>query len=94
MKHSVFPKLRDDAITDLIRYDELIITFGNMMSIKYSTSSHHHQMIRYRLRHLGKIPQTAKSSNSEISDMASLFDPKYFDYVTKAIQDMAGLNYQ
>lgn len=46
---SVFPVMRDDLITRIIRYDELLIIYVNKMCIKYS-SQHQHDMVRARLR--------------------------------------------
>ena len=42
----VFPVLQEDAIVRLIRYDELIIAFGNQQCEKYKASEHHDNMIR------------------------------------------------
>jgi len=48
LRRLVFPVMREDSITQLIRYDELIIAYGNKMCMKYRLQ-HQHDMIRARL---------------------------------------------
>ncbi|KAG5867124.1 hypothetical protein JTB14_012398 [Gonioctena quinquepunctata] len=68
----VIPKLRDDGISEIIRHDRMIIICGNMWCTKYSSSSHHQKMIRYRLRHLAKILQILKQFNDRVTDSSSI----------------------
>lgn len=49
LKKVIFPVLREDSITRLIRYDELIIRYGNKLCMKYKLQ-HQHNMVRNRLR--------------------------------------------
>lgn len=35
LKKTVFPVMREDDVTRLIRYDELLILYGNKLCIKY-----------------------------------------------------------
>lgn len=53
----VFPVLKEDDIVRLIRYDELIIAFGNQQCEKYKASEHHDSMIRQKLRRIGRLLQ-------------------------------------
>ncbi|CAD6222091.1 GSCOCG00011714001-RA-CDS [Cotesia congregata] len=88
----VFPVLQDDEIVRLIRYDWLIILYGNKLCIKY-TPHYQHNMIRARLRLIGRFLSAAKEINSELTDLASLFYPKYIETDIKAIGQVARINY-
>ncbi|XP_074114259.1 uncharacterized protein LOC141537270 [Cotesia typhae] len=88
----VFPVLQDDEIVRLIRYDWLIILYGNKLCIKY-TPHYQHNMIRARLRLIGRFLSAAKEINSELTDLASLFYPKYIETVIKAIGQVARIDY-
>ncbi|XP_070155675.1 uncharacterized protein PF3D7_1120600-like [Polyergus mexicanus] len=46
LKKMIFPVLREDSITRLIRYDELIIRYGNKLCMKYKPQ-HQHDMPKY-----------------------------------------------
>lgn len=46
--------LRNDDLTQAIRYDEFIIRYGNRLSEKLS-QTHHHDQIRANLRLLGGL---------------------------------------
>lgn len=54
LRRMVFPVMREDTITQLIRYDELLIAYANKMCLKYCLQ-HQHDMIRARLRLLGRF---------------------------------------
>lgn len=49
LKNKGFPRLRDDMVTKVIRYDELAILFGNKLTEKYR-KPHLYKMIRSKLR--------------------------------------------
>lgn len=55
----VFPILREDDVTRCIRYDKLLIIYTNKLCIKYS-HQHQHDMIRARLRLLGRFLMAVK----------------------------------
>lgn len=73
----VFPVLQEDEIVRLIIYDWLIILYGNKLCLKY-TQHYQHNMIRARLRLIGRFLHAAKSLNSEINKLAKIYAPKYF----------------
>ncbi|XP_031786084.1 uncharacterized protein LOC116417402 [Nasonia vitripennis] len=54
LRNVVFPVLREDNITKCIRYDKLIILYGNKLCTKYKPQ-YQHDMIRNRLRTLGRF---------------------------------------
>lgn len=89
VKNYLFPPLRDDNVSRIIRYDELIIIFANKMVEKYR-ERRHFQMIRQRLRLLGKFLIHMKELNSEILNLTCIYDPKFIDDVMIAINMSAG----
>lgn len=48
LRRLVFPVMWEDSITQIIRYAELLIAYGNKMCQKYRLQ-HQHDMIRARL---------------------------------------------
>lgn len=91
LKKVIFPVLREDAITRLIRYDELIIRYGNKLCMKYKPQ-HQHDMVRNRLRALGRFLKALKEINNEITDFSSLYQPKYYDDCISAVYKVARYN--
>ncbi|KAL6258235.1 hypothetical protein P5V15_010165 [Pogonomyrmex californicus] len=91
LKTVVFPVLRDDEITRAIIYDQLIILYGNKLCLKYRLQ-HQHDMIRSRLRLLGRYLVTLRTKSENISDFASLYDPKFYDVAIAAVNSIAGFD--
>lgn len=87
----VFPVLREDHITRLIRYDELLIKYANKLCNKYKLQ-HQHDMIRSRLRLLGRFLSALKAINPNIDDFASLYSPRYYDDIIKAVNKVASFD--
>lgn len=83
----------DDELTNLTRYDELVIIVGNKMCEKYR-KQHHFQMIRSRLRTIARFLSEIKKVNSKIQRFADVFKPVNYDDVIKSINIVAGLNYE
>lgn len=91
LKIIVFPVLRDDEITRVIRYDQLIIQYGNKLCLKYRLQ-HQHDMIRARLRLLGRYLIALRTKSENITDFASLYDPKFYDVAIVAVNSVAGFD--
>lgn len=91
LKTTIFPVMRDDIVVNVLRYDRLIIMYGNKMCAKYRLQ-HQHDLIRSNLRVLGRFLMSIKSLNEEITEMASIYDPQYYDDVIRAINDVAGFD--
>lgn len=91
LRKRVFPTMQDDNIAKSIRYDELIILFGNKLCQKYK-DPHFYDMIRQKLRQLGRFLLEAKQHDREIHDFFSLCYPKHYDTTIAVIQSLAGLN--
>lgn len=81
--------MREDEVTRIIRYDELLILYANKLCIKYKTQ-HQHDMIRARLRLLGRFLIALKKINKNIEDFKSLYYPKAYDDCISTINIVAG----
>lgn len=88
----IFSVLKEDEIVRLIRYDWLIILYGNKLCLKYGPNHFQHNMVRARLRLMGRFLQAAKQLNSNITELAQLFNPKFVDLVVDAIALVARIN--
>lgn len=91
MKYKIFPYLRDDTVTKEAVNDELIVTFGNLMAMKYSSSAHHYKEIRNKIRHIGRILLEMKLININIKNAEDIFAPENFDDFVKVVHKIAGL---
>lgn len=84
----IFPSLRADQIVKAVSHVELVIIFA-----KYSTSDHHHKMIRYKIRHIERILIGMRRINANISDVSSIFlNPSSFESFVEAVHNLAGLS--
>lgn len=87
----VIPVMREDAVVQLIRYDPLLIVYGNLLCLKY----HFHfqqNMIRAKLRLAGRVLQAVRIINAEVTDFASLYHPKRYKQVIEAIKVVGKFN--
>ena len=91
LRTEVFPLLRHDEIVNSIKYDKLVITYANKMCQKYKKVQDA-QMIRGKLRLLGRILLAARTVNSNVTDMTSVFRPKNYDVCIQAIKTVAGFD--
>lgn len=88
LRKIIFPVLRDDAVTRCIKYDELLILFGNKLCERY-TNNHQHDMIRAHLRLLGRYKLAIQSINKEIDDFQLIFQPQNFNTTVNALRIIA-----
>ena len=89
LRQMVFPVLREDEIVRLIRYDMLIISLGNKLCEKHGNYQHQHDMIRAKLRLLGRFLKEMKRLEDDVTDMASIFRPKFYKSAKEAIKKLA-----
>lgn len=89
VREQLFPPLREDEIVRLIRYDELAILYANKMCEKYR-NTRYFEMIRQKLRLLGRFLHKIKELDKEINDMATVFDPKFSYGAIETINILAG----
>lgn len=95
MRHVILPVLRqNDEITEVVKYDRLIILYGNLLSVKHKLP-HQEAMIRGFLRLLGRLVLALREitkkhqSDHKISELADAFHPKHFNDVLKGVNTVA-----
>lgn len=91
LRNQIFPILRDDEVTRIIRYDSLIILYGNKMSIKYR-HPYQEDMTRACLRLLGRFLIALKKIQPAVTDFSSLYDPCFYDNCISAVRVTARYN--
>lgn len=81
----ILPVMREDEIVELIRFDWLLIAYGNILCMKYGF--HFQQnMIRAKLRLGGRVLHALKNIDAEVTDFASIFYPKRYKSLIEAIK--------
>lgn len=91
LRQRVFPILRDDNVSRVIRYDELAINYANKLCEKFQ-DPHFYNMIRQKLRLIGRLLLEMKNQNDKIDDPFTIFVPNNYDNCLKAVRTLAGLN--
>lgn len=92
MRHDIIPVLRKNCeVTDIIRYDRLIILFGNMISMRFKLA-HQDVMIRSQLRLLGRVVLELRKIDHRIEDLAAVFHPSFFNDLLQAVNVVANFN--
>lgn len=87
----VYKKLRNDALVRSLKFDWLIKVYGNKLAAKY-TKLKSPDMIKGRLRLIARVLHELKRIEPEITDLKTLYHPKYFDRAVEAIQAVARLD--
>lgn len=88
LRHKFFARMQETEGVELIRYDWLVIEFGNRLCLNYSQF----KMICTKMREAGKLLRASKSISSEVTDFASLFQVKHCNTVVAAIYEVTGFN--
>lgn len=83
--------MRDDNVTKVIRYDELVINYATKLCKKFQ-DPHFYDMIRQKLRQIGRLLLEMKNQNDEIDDLFTIFVPNHYDDCLRAVRALAGLN--
>lgn len=91
MRHKILSYMKLTEHVKLIRYDLLIILFGNEECTKYRKRNLA-QMIRAKLSLLARFLLFIKKIEVSITDFASIYDPKYYHKVIEAINQFAELD--
>lgn len=78
-----------DDISNLIKYDESFVTFGNDLCLKY-TKQQQHDLIRARLRLLATLLRKVQRFNPTISCLSELIDPKSYNDIIKGVKNLVG----
>ncbi|XP_074035063.1 uncharacterized protein [Leptinotarsa decemlineata] len=87
VKYFLFPAFRDGPIKEIIRFDNLIILYGNEMACKYR-SQHHYPMIRNRMIRMARVLSMIKEKNSSVRHFEDILKPQMFDYIIEVINTL------
>lgn len=88
LRKVVFPALREDEITRIIRYDELVIMFGNRLCRKYR-KQYQHKLIRSHLRYLSRFLKAMRDLNAQVTDTKSIYHPAFYEDCIRAVNKMS-----
>ncbi|XP_067210123.1 uncharacterized protein [Linepithema humile] len=91
LRKDILPVMRNDNIYNLIKYDLLIILYGNYLC-QIHRLQHLGDHIRQQLRLLGRYLEALRSIEPKIEELQMLFDPKYYDIAIKAVNIVAKYN--
>lgn len=80
--------MRQDEVVYTIRYDWLLIVYGNKLCAKY-TPHYQHNMIRARLRLVGRLLIEIKKIDSNVTDFASIYHVERYISMVVAIKAIA-----
>lgn len=86
------PYMREDSVVRGIRYDKLIILYANKQCEKYGLHQHHYQMIRARIRLLGRFLMAMKEWNSAIKNFTDVYKPDNYEDTIEAVRVVAGFD--
>lgn len=93
LRDIVFARMQEDECVQSIRYDWLVIEFGNYLCLKYDLLlPSQFKMVCTKLREAGKLLLASKLFSNEISDFASLFQVKHCNTVVAAIHQVTGFD--
>lgn len=85
--HTAFASIRDNASIRMVRFDWLVVAYGNELCLNYSP--HYQQTyIRSKLRASATLLQTSRSISSDVSDLSSLFHVTQCNTVIGSIRIM------
>lgn len=85
LKNDVFPHMTEDDVVRTIKFDWLIITYGNSLCDS-NPEEFQYDGISAKLRLAGRLLSILKSINPDITDFESLYRPKFFNSVIQAIR--------
>lgn len=91
LRKDILPIMRNDNIYNLIKYDLLIILYGNYLC-QIHRLQHLGDHIRQQLRLIGRYLEALKSIEPKIEELQMLFDPKYYDIAIQAVNVVAKYN--
>lgn len=89
--HNVLSTAHEDEEILAIRFDWIVIVYGNNLCLNLS-KSFQQQNIRTYIRNTGKLLIAARRICSNITDFASLYDSSHCDAVVGAIHSIAGFD--
>lgn len=91
LRLKIFPSLRDGEVANLIRFDGLVITYGNRLCDKY-TKPKNRNLKQKKLRLAGRFLRIMKSICPDVSDFASIFQPEFYKKFVEAVRIIGKLD--
>ncbi|XP_025835685.1 uncharacterized protein LOC112906158 [Agrilus planipennis] len=91
MRQKVIPRMHEDDIVRIIRYDLLLILYGNDLCLRHRRE-YRDKMIRQNLRQCGKFLLFLKAKNSKITDFSSIYDTNHYHFILDSIDAFIGLD--
>lgn len=91
LSEQIFPNMNHDDCVDVVRYDWLLITFGNDLCLNYS-ANYQRDLIKRHLRSAGKLLLAARSISERITDFTSLLHVKSCNIIINAIRTVSGFD--
>lgn len=88
----ILSRLKNDDISTVIRYDELIIIHGNLQAQKFRQQPHHGKQIRAELRRLGRLLIQLRKENKNITSFCTLYHPNNFTAFLMAVNTLGNFN--
>lgn len=76
---------QNDAEITVIKYDFLIIAYGNLQASKLQVSQHHGSQIRAELHLLARLVLQLRELDPNITELSSLYDPTKFEVFIQAV---------
>ncbi|KAK9872831.1 hypothetical protein WA026_019616 [Henosepilachna vigintioctopunctata] len=89
LRNRIFPYMRDDVVSNIVRSDEAIVHYGNYLCRKY-TEDHHASEIRAHIRNFGKLILAIKESDPNHQNLLDILNAKYVNLIIDAIERVAG----
>lgn len=88
LNEEIFARMRPTEFLRLIRFDWLVVCYGNILCLNFSPH-YQHGHIRNKISSAGKLLLAAKSISSNVTDFASLYHVQMCDIVIEAIRSVA-----
>lgn len=91
LRLEIFPYMTEDDIVRLIRFDWLVIVYGNKLCDRH-LEVFQSDVISQKLRRAGRLLNELKSIQPDITDLASVFQPKFYKSIIQAIRVLGKFN--
>ena len=87
--NKILVKMRDDAISTVVKSDELIIKYGNVLCRKHYNNEDQDYYISNKLRELGRFVVCMRITVGNL-DLKRMIDPKNFTVIVNSVRSMCG----
>lgn len=91
LKETIFPIMRHDFISNLVKCDSLICEFGSRL-VNKNTEKHLRQVISGKLRELGRLLACLREKSNSENNLQEFIKPEYYNLVVECVKDVAGFD--